>query len=137
MAYYRCLQSNGGSGPTLNKIKYFSGKIDNQTGTITADSDYIYTDWIPWANGDFIFDIGFTTTTTGTAVTVYKDDKTYIDYWTPNTRFRSINGRPNYSSGGRWCRISGPLSNFNDILLINKADSVLYCACEPYQISNS
>lgn len=136
MAYYRCLEGNAAPGPAINKIKYFSGKIDNQTGTIIEDASYFYTEWIPWADGAFIFDLGMSGTINGNAVTVYQEDKTYIDYWTTSTRFRTINGHANYASGGRWCRISGQLSHLGDLLLWDKVNNFIYFAATPYQVSN-
>lgn len=89
MAWFRCGLSGGGS--SIPKLAIHSGKIDLSTGTITADSDYYYTDEFPCPNGYMYFDLGETSQSSFIGLGMYTEQGTIVDYFSASGRFRNVN----------------------------------------------
>ena len=140
MAWYRC--GGGGSGKDrliYETLKLHSGKISNATGEVVEDSTFYYTDYFPCPNGNFTFDMGYTSRSeTYAGVTMYKEDKSYTSnwYWNPTERYRNKDVSSYYSQGARFLRFSFPADKFQYIMLHDWINGIMYSTEEVVRITD-
>ena len=92
--------SEGGGGG-VRTFKLYKGKIKNNSGVISEDDDYYYTDFFPCSTS-ITFDIGTTGEQTYVGLTFYKEDGTYISWYNPLERYRHVKPEAN----AKKCRLS-------------------------------
>lgn len=133
MAYYRCLDGNGGTGPTVETVKCYSGKIANTTGEVSADSNYNYTDYFPMPDGHLIFNLG-SSSNSNIGLTFYYEDKTYAGYYQFNSLNRDVNMSSYFSNGWRYVRACYTIANKNYVYINNVKDGKIYSPNDVIQI---
>lgn len=122
----------------LNEIEYTDGKkpievVDTQVvgihegrvvltdGTVTADTNYYYTDYFDCPQDGVLFDVYETNSDAGFAW--YDSNGTYVNYWVANTRFRWVDMSSYYQSGYK-CRFT--FKKANPSFLIDYAANIIY-----------
>lgn len=119
---------------TRPTIGVYSGKINLTTGAIVSDSDYYYTDYIPFSNGYQMFDFGETASSYVGCVW-YKEDGTYGgDYWASNARYRYVNNSSYYSGSSiRKQRLTFRAVNLDRVILFDEVNKITY-TFNPYKM---
>ena len=139
MTWYRCGGGSGKDRPIYKTLKMHSGKISNATGEVVEDNTFYYTDYFPCPNGEFTFDMGYTSRSeTYAGVTMYKEDKsyTYDWYWNPTERYRNKDVSSYYSQGARFLRFSFPADKFHYIMLHDWVNGIMYSTEEVVRITD-
>lgn len=125
----------------LEKVKFYSGKIQNTTGEVIADENFVYTDFMPMPNGTVIFDVGENGSNLPyECLTMYYADKTYGPsnwYWNPTQRYRSVDVSSYYAQGARFMRISFKVEYFNDLYIKDSVNNIIYSTSLPRYINNN
>lgn len=111
--------SEGGGG--VRTFKLYKGKIKNNTGVISEDDNYYYTDFFPCST-DITFDMGISGQPDYEGLTIYNNDKTYTTWYNPLQRYRNV--QP--SSSAKWCRLSFQASHIMYIFLHDWINHVVY-----------
>lgn len=116
--------SVGGGSLKLNE-----GRITVSSGVIdTTQTDYYYTDYFDCPAGSFKFDLGETNTTLG--LTIYDANGTKVNYWTANSRHRTIDNSSVYREG-YLARLSFKKSNLQYVFLMDFAAGMIYSPLSP------
>lgn len=139
MAWYRCGGGSGKDRPIYKTLKIHSGKISNTTGEVVEDNTFYYTDYFPCPNGEFTFDMGYTSRSeTYAGVTMYKKDKSYTSdwYWNPTERYRNKDVSSYFSQGARFLRFSFPADKFHYIMLHDWVNGIMYSTEEVVRITD-
>ena len=132
MAYYRCLEGNAAPGPAVEKLKYYSGRINNNTGEVSSDSDYYYSDYFPIGQA-MVFNLG-SSTNSNIGMTIYDSSKTYMEWWGFNAKYREVNNSSLISDGAAYVRICGKIADINRALAIDLTNLKTYTPLTPIQM---
>ena len=119
---------SGGGG--ISTFKLYKGKIKNDTGIVSEDNDYYYTDFFPCST-DLTFDIGITGQPDYEGLTIYGEDKTYTTWYNPLSRYRNV--QP--SSSAKWCRLSFQASKSEYPLVHDWVNHIVYTTETPAKFS--
>lgn len=113
-------------GVTVQSVKIYSGRVVMNNGTIVADSDYCYTDFIPFSNGYQMISVGESNTSAGSCW--YKEDGTYGgNYWGASGLYMRVNNSPYYSNNNvRKQRITFKRSLLDKFLIFDEVLNVAY-----------
>ena len=76
---------NVSGGDTL---AIYEGKLDLNTGNITADSNYCYSDYFDAPNGNIMFDFGEVSSQSNVGLEMCEANGDHYNYWSANTRYR-------------------------------------------------
>lgn len=121
MALYKVTKKQS----NVQTIKVYSGRINLNNGTIFADSDYCYTDFIPFSNGYQIFNVG-EANSSSVGCCWYKEDGTYGgNYWGSTGRYTIVNNGP-YASTVKKQRMTFRKIFLNELMLVDEVLNVAY-----------
>ena len=124
------IASSGGGGGGISTFKLYKGKIKNNSGVISEDNDYYYTDFFPCSTS-ITFDIGITGQPTYEGLTFYKEDGTYITWYNPLERYRHINPEAN----AKKCRLSFQASKSDYAFVHDWVNHIVYTTETPAKFS--
>lgn len=120
MAWFRC-----GSGSGIQNLKVYSGKVDKETGIITPDNNYCYSELFDAPNGNFIFDLGETSESQYVAVIMCSNSGERVNHWNALTRFRIANHATYYSQAPK-LRLAFRAINIQKICVVDTVNSIVY-----------
>lgn len=113
-----------------------SGKIKNTDGSISEDSDYMYTDAFPMPNGEITFDVGTTGSFDYEGLTIYDENGDYVDYYNPTSRYRVVDLSSYYASGSRFIRLSFAVSRLQYVMCHDWVNGIMYSTEIPTQFKS-
>ena len=118
------IRSNKKSGEVIETINVYSGRIALNNGTIVADNDYCYTDFIPFSSGKQIINVGESNTSAGSCW--YKEDGTYGgNYWGATGRYMEVNNT-SYAATVKKQRITFRKIYLDEVMIIDEVLNKAY-----------
>ncbi len=120
----------GGSIPTL---KLNEGKITLTDGTISANSDYYYTDLFDCPQGSFFFDFG-SQLGLNAGIVWYDGNGVYKNYYQANQRYRTVNMAQFYQDGYKM-RVGFPKSALSATIFMDFNTEQTFTGLSPVQLT--
>lgn len=84
-------------GETIPVLNLYEGRLNLDTGVVSPNSNYCYSELFDAPNGEFLFDFGEAPADNYIGVEMCTATGGHVNYWNANTRYRMVNHAQFYS----------------------------------------
>ena len=130
---FNSLVVDGESGTVVQTLKLNEGKITLTDGTISANSDYYYTDLFDCPQGSFFFDFGGQLNLNA-GIVWYDGNGVYKNYYQANQRYRTVNMGSFYQEGYKM-RVGFPKSALSATIFMDFNTEQTFTGLSPVQLT--